>query len=523
MSLRSRCRKIFAFFQCHKYATVREAAKATGMSKSSVHRYKQTLASRNQHPESWLWETEEGYRWLVLLVCATIYVFGIRGGMGVGTLAEFFLLVRLEKHIGVSATSLHRLVGRIEEIILAYRQKYEQAREGVAHVVVGADETFFEQVVLVMIELSSGYILLEEPAEDRTFVTWKAKALHALQNLGLTVRYMVSDNAKALTKLALDGLLCRRIPDLFHASHELVKLLGTRFASKAARLQRQLSKALVTLNLLKHMATSPEKIQAQEQRITDLTREQNWILEGQRRYYESLRNLSKAVHPFSVPQQASQSSQEAEEQLNQILDILHTLSEEYAITDAQNRIAKVRKQIADIVAVIDVWWAWVRESLPCSWLSADLESWLLEYLLPMRYWQVQGRRTAASELHQVYQTAFRQAQHRFQSHPLTAVLHPKELARWQSWAHWMVMKFQRTSSAVEGRNGVLSRMNHNQRSISTRRLNVLTVVHNFGIRREDGTTAAERLFQDTFPDLFDWIVKHVGELPRPRDRLALSS
>jgi len=33
------------------------------------------------------------------------------------------------------------------------------------------------------------------------------------------------------------------------------------------------------------------------------------------------------------------------------------------------------------------------------------------------------------------------------------------------------------------------------------------------IRREDGTTAAERLFGDPFPDLFEWIVEHMGELP----------
>lgn len=523
MSLRSRCRKIFAFFQGHTHATVREAAEATGMSKSSVHRHKQALEGRNRHPESWLWETDEGYRWLMILVCATLYVFGIRGGIGMGSIAEFFLLVRLEKHLGVSPTSLSRLVGRIEEAILADKGRYEQAKEGLAPVVIGADETFFAQIILVVIELSSGDIVLEEPAEDRTFVTWQAKACHALQNLGLTVRDMVSDNAKALTKLALDGLQCRRIPDLFHASHELVKWLGTRFASKAAHLQRQLSKAVVTLNLLKHMATSPEKIQAQEQRIATLSLEQQGILEGQRQYHENLQNLSKAVHPFSLLQQVPQRSEQVEESLHQMLDRLHALAHEYAILDSKNRLERVRKQIPDIAAVVDVWWLWGRASLPGSSRSSDLASWLLESLLPMRYWQVQARRRTSGALHQAYQQAYQQARHRFQSHPLTAVLHPKELARWQSWAHWMVMKFQRTSAAVEGRNGVLSRMNHNQRSIPLRRLHVLTVVHNFGIRREDGTTAAERLVQEKFPDLFDWIVEHIGELPRPRDRLARSS
>lgn len=87
----------------------------------------------------------------------------------------------------------------------------------------------------------------------------------------------------------------------------------------------------------------------------------------------------------------------------------------------------------------------------------------------------------------------------------------------------MVGKFQRASSAVEGRNGVLSRMNHTQRSIRPRRLKVATVIHNFGIRREDGTTAAERLFGEPFPDLCEWIVEHMGELPLPRGTLAPAS
>ena len=94
MSLRMQCRKIFSFFQQQKKGTVREAAAASGTSKSSAHRHKHALERRNQHPESWLWETAEGFRWLIILVCATIYMFGIRGGIGMGAIAEFFVLLR---------------------------------------------------------------------------------------------------------------------------------------------------------------------------------------------------------------------------------------------------------------------------------------------------------------------------------------------------------------------------------------------------------------------------------------------
>lgn len=80
----------------------------------------------------------------------------------------------------------------------------------------------------------------------------------------------------------------------------------------------------------------------------------------------------------------------------------------------------------------------------------------------------------------------------------------------------MTRQFQRSSSAVEGRNGCLSQMYHNGRGLTEKRLMALTVIHNYGIKREDGTTAAMRLFDAEFPDLFTWLLGQMGELPLPR-------
>ena len=54
------------------------------------------------------------------------------------------------------------------------------------------------------------------------------------------------------------------------------------------------------------------------------------------------------------------------------------------------------------------------------------------------------------------------------------------------------------------------------RGLSIKRLKALTVIHNFGLTRPDGTTAAERLFERDFPDLFEWIVNQMGDLPLAR-------
>jgi hypothetical protein len=519
MDFQMRCQRIFSFFQQTPNGTVRAAASATGMSKSAAHRHKQALARRNLYPESWFWETAAGRQWLGLLVCATIYVFGIRGGVGMDMMAEFFLYLHVSTHLGVSASSLARITAQIENAILAYpTQPSRQSTTPIA-VVLGADEVFFDSVFLVMMEMCSGFLFLETRAEDRTFLTWQAQAQQALAQVNVKIKYLVSDQAKALVKLALDGLHCDKIPDLFHALHEVVKLFGGRFARKLATLQRQIAQGHLRLDTLRQREASPEYIARQEQQLADLRAAHTTWLQGQDRYYEALHALSLRMHPFAVETLRPQTTDDVATAMTTTVTTLRSLAEAYDIADSKHRLKKVQKQVPDIAALVDLWWLWIRESLAVYALPPDLEAWLLEVLLPSVYWDLQRRRTTSGLLQHTYAEAAKHASARLEAHPLTQILASKELTRWRSWATWMAMKFQRTSSAVEGRNGLLARMNHTQRSIPVRRLQVATVIHNFGIYREDGTTAAERLFGEPFPDLFDWIVEHVRELPPPRHRM----
>ena len=92
------------------------------------------------------------------------------------------------------------------------------------------------------------------------------------------------------------------------------------------------------------------------------------------------------------------------------------------------------------------------------------------------------------------------------------------LAGWKAWAAEHAKAFQRASSAVEGRNGYLSQMQHNHRGIPTRRYQVWTALHNFDCRAADGTTPAARFFRRSFPDLFESVLAQIDELPMPRQR-----
>ena len=101
--------KSLQIFNClcdHGTQSVRRIAHKTGFSKSSVHRLKQAMEHRDIHPESWLWETEAGRRWLTRLIVATLYTFGLKRGVGMDTMSAFFARLRLETQVGCSPSAL---------------------------------------------------------------------------------------------------------------------------------------------------------------------------------------------------------------------------------------------------------------------------------------------------------------------------------------------------------------------------------------------------------------------------------
>ena len=445
-----------------------------------------------------------------------IFVFGIKGGVGAERLSEFFHRVRLDRHVGCSPTALRRLRGQLEEAILAYQAAQQSERrpsEQRVEICAGADETFFDEVILVLMDLNSGYIVLEEPAADRSYDTWQGRVQQALEPLGITLRYLVSDRAKALVKLALDGFQCPSMPDVFHALRDLAKVLGVSFHLNLARLEDKRTQAQRTLSSLQ---AKGKHTGVQERFIGHLDGQIATLRADQTRAQQGLREASYAVHPFTLSDSSRQQAASVEAALHQALEEFKTLHARHTARDNTKAVAKFTRQIPDLAALVDAWWLWVEQSLPSQALDTTLRGWLLERLLPAVYWQAQVDKTRMPALKNAYQEAFKHARGVLHQHPLTAALSTEAFASWQAWATDWVGKFQRASSAVEGRNGYLSQANHCARGTPTQRLKVLTVIHNFDLKRADGTTAAERLFGTPFPDLFDWVVERMGALPVPR-------
>ena len=522
MGLPQRCQEVYQAMSELGIKSVRALARAINISKSSVHRIRQRIESRQQHRESYFWETPEGYEWLKLLVFATIYIFGIKQGIGSEVLSEFFHLLRLNRQIGVSPTALRRLEAQMRSMILTYQQEQNQQLKLTPvqlEIIAGADETFFPGlpgIVLVLMDLVSGYILLESKTSDRKYPTWFEQVQAALSQIGATVliKSLVSDRAKALIQLAGLGLGCPSLPDLFHGMRCLSRSLGARLGGQLARTTRQLQETNREITA-RHLKKKPISVSL-SQRQARLLEQYHFLEKGVETYHHLLHQISTIVHAFALDGSGFQTGTDVASALRKLLPLLAALGQTYQVSKIEKALEQFSSLIFPIAAGINLWWQAVEQSLLWEEVDELTSSWLVSYLLPEVYWLAQFDKTKNRDLKQVYQKAYEKAHQELLAHQLTLALTNVEVEQWRDWATLMVAKFQRTTSAIEGRNGYLSRLHHSGRGLSETDLQVLTIIHNFDLRRADGSTAAQRFFGRSFPALFPWLVEQMGDLPLPR-------
>ncbi len=522
--IRETSKKVAAAIREYGKQTIRKVAEQVGCSKSAAHRHIQCLKKRNLHRESWFWETEEGQSWLRLLVFGSLYMLGLQRNVGTEHLSAFFKLLRIDTHVGVSPSALRTQLQKMEDLLPEFQRMCEARQTGKgAEAVLSGDETFFsELMILVLMDLPSGYLLLEESADDRTFTTWLNKAKPRLEELGIEVKHAVTDRARALIKLALEGFGCNSGADLFHVLRDVSKSLGLALHRALAGAETKVQESIAKLQALEENGASEAEIAAQTQCVDNDDLNNYMLKKSHDDYGETIQAISDTIHPFNIEDSKAQTSAEVESDLAEKAQKLEEIAWLHDIEDRQEGVNKFRNQFKDLSSGVDVWWVWAVESLTTYILEKDKVNWLLYVLLPVCYWHRQIEKTDNPGSRKKYKKAWEGALTVLRAHPLTSMLTSEELNHWLGWAQWMANLFHRSSSAVEGRNGWLSQMYHNGRGLTVKRLLALTVIHNFGIKRADGTTAAERFFRTQFPDLFQWLVEQMGELPLPRKNRACS-
>lgn len=326
--------------------------------------------------------------------------------------------------------------------------------------------------------------------------------------MGVQIRHIVSDRAKALVKLGDEEYLdVVSMPDLFHFVQDINKAAGLQIGRLGSRLQKALGKS-----------KEVEQTEA-------LSFELEEAKENAGKYRKEIEQINKSVHPFNESDQW-QSGQEVEKLLTHSFTRIGKIAGILQVDVAIEKGLKILNQIPDIAMGVQVWVDNIGKELDeCVKLKAvpvAHRQWLEKVVLPYAYWQLQFNKTQAKkrnvDLRAYYRQRVENAQRRYEDSELNLQLDEATKRYYLEKAFYLAASFQRSSSQVEGRNGYLAFIHHAHKGIPKQRLQVLTAVHNFDIRRQSGTTPAQRLFRREFPDLFEFLSQNVTGFAEPRLR-----
>jgi len=340
-----------------------------------------------------------------------LYEFGLGCNVGADKRSNFFKLIRIDTHIGISASALRTKLNKMEDLLEEFQQSCENSvgREKRKSVVAG-DETFFGDIlILVLMDLSSGYLILEDFADDRKFDSWVEKAMPRLEALGIEVEHAITDRAKALIKLATDGFGCESGADTFHAQHDISKWLGPAFAQCNRKAEKELQESGKKLKKLMIKEDEDSEISKETQKFEDANNACCRVKEDQQTYLENLQGISEAIHPFSLESNVSQNSADVEKCLEQRAQAFEKTAEKHSIKDSKNRLGKFRNQFDSLSSVVDCWWLWALKSLVGYDLWKEKQDWLLYKLLLIVYWYHQMQKTQNPRHKQKYTEAWEQS------------------------------------------------------------------------------------------------------------------
>lgn len=304
-------------------------------------------------------------------------------------------------------------------------------------------------------------------------------------------------------------------PDLFHVQQELGR--ATSFPLKSQ--EKEFEKAVETAEKKLKKATvkyGQDSIEAQEAKGEYCLRKSGLATRAKRRtdVRNAKKGLGECYHPVNIETGELVSPKQVENQLNAHMNLIEEKSLEAELNKSSlKRVKKAKGMICAMVAYIQFFFMMLKESIEALNMSEEEEVFFREILIPLTYLQETMRKQPSKRRKKIKEL----------------INNLKKKAREGPWAEGSLEKrleeareivrlFQRSSSCVEGRNGVLGLKHHGFHKISDRTLNALTVLHNYYVRREDGTTAAERFFGRKSDDLFESILETVPMLGRPRTR-----
>jgi hypothetical protein len=527
---RAEAARVFDHFQDANHSSQRQYAQEHDIPRSTLGDWLGKEFPEHLDPEMvCFFRSSAGHAFLRRLVLALLLVFHQRNAVGLRSLGDFLELVELDHFVGSSYGALYSLDTRVQDNLILFGKEERgtlAAATGITKdIVLCLDENFHgPHICLVAIEPVANFIVVEAYADKRDSVTWAAAIKTGLDGLPVQLVCLTSDQASGLVCCAEKELEVQHHPDLMHLQANLGKPILLPLARPISQAEKDLEKLAQREQQLEQAdAKKPGSltidmavahIHAENQVKADLEQARG-RLEGA---VEQIREVGRVYHPFDRESGQPVTAEQLQAKLSEPLDRLQEVVEQADLGErAQQAVPKARQGwVVLLVGCLAWYWTMSRQKLEQLELSEEEEQVVLESLLAGCYWEMASdKEKDPEERKRLKEMAQRLKEKAWGQGSVLAVLDATRQKQVQAVACACAELFCRSSSCVEGRNGRLSLFHHGQTRLSEKRLAVLTVIHNYVVRRADGTTAAERFFGHKPRDAFAWLLERLPELPHP--------
>jgi hypothetical protein len=469
-------------------------------------------------------ESECGFEFLHRIFIAIQFVMTQVGSCGIRQVCLVMELSKLDYFIASSYESVRQRSIEMENHIGQFgdeESKNLAIEMPEKTITLAQDETFHPEICLVAMEPVSNYILLEKYAKNLSSSTWSDAMTKALDGLKVIVSQSTADQGSALIKHISESLGAHHSPDLFHVKYDISKGISGTLGKNLSHATKSVAKIENDIDKNSNK-NEPDKAKAKKLKksLTAAKKELTLRNSQSKKVKKASKSIGAAYHPYGLHNGETQSPAKLEESLNQSFNDIESVADAINLKETgKDKIQKAKKLIPSLVATMSFYFATIGTLILSLGLSDGLDQIMRDVLIPVAYLRQAERKAKGSA---------NRAHIRSVAYELEEKLKKNEVWLNQTEEYQRKLRvealncaniFQRSSSCVEGRNGYLSLRHHGLHKISDRKLKVLTVIHNFFIKRDDDTTAAERFYGQKHRDLFEELVKKVSYAKRSRKRL----
>jgi len=321
---------------------------------------------------------------------------------------------------------------------------------------------------------------------------------------------------------------------VFHVQNELVKGTSLALARRKRQAEQAMAEAAKKVSGHREEQTAysngergsecPPELDQLIELAQEQEREARQALEtaaGHReRAKQAIQGISAAYHPYDLETGAARSAEKVASSLEQHFSELETVAAEAHLPErCVKKIEKAKRVVVEMIATLAFFWLIVRAKVEALSLAPEVEQAVYDRLIPAIYLHlVSEKAQEAEQRHELQRRSEELLAPLLSADGPLGGLGKEDLVVIETVAQECAQLFQRSSSCVEGRNGQLALRHHSLHRIRNRKLAALTTVHNYFVKRSDGTTAAERFFGSKPKNLFEWLLERVDLPGRPAQK-----